>query len=92
MRCSTSGDLAACSAAKTAVQDLWCRGNLLIVFGLIPVNRGDAVQLDAEDPRLARVPRWECELRATEALYIPRRWWHEVTATSASLSVSFWWT
>ena len=51
-----------------------------------------AVQLDAGDPRLAGVPRWECELRAGEALYIPRRWWHEVTATSASLSVSFWWT
>ncbi|KAK9825699.1 hypothetical protein WJX81_007016 [Elliptochloris bilobata] len=49
-------------------------------------------QLDGGDPRLTGVPCWECELRATEALYIPRRWWHEVTATSASLSVSYWWT
>lgn len=50
------------------------------------------VQLDSGDARLAGVPWLECELRGGEALYIPRRWWHAVTALSASLSISYWWT
>ena len=53
---------------------------------------GCGAQLDPGDPRRAGLPSWECELQGGEALYIPRRWWHEITATSASLSVSYWWT
>lgn len=33
----------------------------------------------------------ECVLRASEAVFIPRGWWHYVRGLEVSFSVSFWW-
>ena len=42
-------------------------------------------------PRFAAAPWWEAELRAGQALLLPRGVWHHVRALSPSTSVSFWW-
>ena len=57
-----------------------------------------AVQVDVLRPdmrvhgKIADVPAWECTLGPGEMLYIPRKWWHFVASSSASLSISYWWT
>lgn len=43
----------------------------------------------SEFPRLARATRWEGDLRAGDALFIPPYWAHEVEAVEPNISVPF---
>jgi len=55
-------------------------------------SRVDALAPDAARfPLFAAAPFVDCELAPGDALYIPPRWWHFVTALTSSASVSFWW-
>ncbi|GBF98434.1 hypothetical protein Rsub_11079 [Raphidocelis subcapitata] len=56
-------------------------------------SRVDAGAPDAARfPDYAAAPFWECVLQAGDMLYIPPKWWHYVTAVTASFSCSFWWS
>jgi hypothetical protein len=52
------------------------------------------VDLDAPDlrrhPKSARAEIWECELKPGDALFIPRGWWHHITAEDISISINCW--
>ena len=52
------------------------------------------VDVDAPDlkryPKYARVKVWTCELRAGDALYIPRGWWHHLSTQDVSISINCW--
>lgn len=55
-------------------------------------SRVDALAPDASRfPLFAAAEFVDCELAPGDALYIPPRWWHFVSATTSSASVSFWW-
>lgn len=56
-------------------------------------------RLDVPDPRhmasqepFANAEVLQGVLRAGDALYVPRGWFHVIRAETSSLSVSFWWT
>lgn len=42
-------------------------------------------------PDFTKTTMYECYLEPGEMLYIPKEWWHHVTALEKSFSVSFWW-
>lgn len=41
-------------------------------------------------PAFAKCEVWECELKAGDALYIPRGWWHFIAAQQVSVSINCW--
>jgi hypothetical protein len=53
-------------------------------------------QVDLDDPderrfpKIARVEVWSCDLQPGDALYIPRGWWHHITAADVSISINCW--
>ena len=61
-----------------------------------PLQRNTSF-VNVEDPDYEKHPLFrgtDCatvELNEGDLLYIPRKWWHHVRATSLSMSVSFWW-
>lgn len=67
---------------------------------LYPINKswGDAYSpINPTRPDLDRYPRFaevecfESVLGPGDMLYIPLRWWHDVTALEGSISVNLWW-
>jgi lysine-specific demethylase 8 len=67
---------------------------------LYPINKswGDAYSpIDPSRPDLEKYPRFaeveclESVLGPGDMLYIPLRWWHDVTALEGSISVNLWW-
>jgi hypothetical protein len=55
-----------------------------------PVNNAEAPDLERY-PLFARAPRIEVDLRAGDALYLPRKWFHYVRSSGLSVAVNFWW-
>jgi len=41
-------------------------------------------------PKSKKIEVWSCDLNPGEALYIPRGWWHHITAEEISLSINCW--
>jgi hypothetical protein len=54
-------------------------------------------RVDIENPDFASFPRLQgldtlvAELKAGDAIYIPRRWWHHVRTLETAVSVNYWW-
>jgi hypothetical protein len=52
------------------------------------------VDPDAPDfirhPKSARIEVWSCELEPGDGLFMPRGWWHHITAEDISISVNCW--
>jgi lysine-specific demethylase 8 len=54
-------------------------------------------RVDVEAPDLRRFPKLRdvrmlvADLEPGDAIYIPRRWWHQVRTLDLSISVNYWW-
>lgn len=42
-------------------------------------------------PRVSKVTPWRCTLRAGDAIYVPRRWWHAVSTSQPAVGMGYWW-
>lgn len=59
---------------------------------VMDVEGGGGENGEGEFPLFHKEARYvECVLRASEAVFIPRGWWHYVRGLEVSFSVSFWW-
>lgn len=98
--------IGACSVGLKKSLQVWGKKRVRIYrpehrSSLYPFPRGplrNTSQTDGHDldlsrfPAFVELPFYECVLRPGEMLYMPQRFWHEVTALEGSLSLSFWWT
>ena len=63
-----------------------------IASGLPNFSRVDVENLDLMTfPLAGRVGIAEVVLEAGDALYLPRRWWHQVRALETGAAINFWW-
>jgi lysine-specific demethylase 8 len=62
-------------------------------YGMFNFSPLDISKPDLERfPRFQRATRYTCQVAPGEILYLPARWWHCVSATEHSISLSHWWT